>query len=161
MIQVRQVPIMGAPLYRAPAWRPARFIVSGPPRAKVGQTGALAAMGAIPLLFGAALGAGAAWVGFSTGSKEKGLLSALGYTVGSLGALGALFGVVGTLFWIGGVSLIGGEIEKMQERRESFRDQRTQEVAVPPATPSAVFPETPAFPEFPEFSDQEIREFSQ
>jgi hypothetical protein len=56
--------------------------------------------GLIPVVLGTALGAGAAWVGFSTGSREKGTLGAIGYVVGAAGALSALVGLT-TLVLLG------------------------------------------------------------
>lgn len=98
-------------------WRPAPMKLAGfqPPktlskpgrRSDLGQSKVgIAAIGALPLLLGGALGAATAWVGFSTGSREKGLLSVSGYVIGALGALGALSGLVGALLWVAGVSIL-------------------------------------------------------
>lgn len=104
------------------AWSPKPFapaVARGravPAVERLGQsTAGVAALGAVPLLLGAALGAGTAWVGFSTGSRESGILSILGYLVGSLGALAALGGTLGALLWIAGVGTAAGEIERMRQ----------------------------------------------
>ena len=54
-------------------------------------------LGAVPMLISATLGAGVAWVGFSTGSRETGLLSVLGYIFGIGGALSAVGGTIGAI----------------------------------------------------------------
>lgn len=117
---------------------------------RMGQRGAALIAGFIPLLITGALGAGTAWVGFSTGAREKGLLSVTGYVVGSLGALGALFSLLGSVLWVAGVSMIPGEMFERPTERPTFDVRREQTTTVtPPQTPS--FPEFPEFPETPEF----------
>ncbi len=105
---LRQVPVAVSPF--APAqrtvtprtWRPASMGRKGVGQSKAG----VAAFGAVPLLISATLGAGAAWVGFSTGSREKGLLSILGYVFGIGGALSAIGGTIGAVLWVAGVSIL-------------------------------------------------------
>lgn len=146
-IQIRPVALAGQAPYRMPAWRPAPMALVERP--KMGQsTAGVAAIGAIPMLLGAAWGAGAAWVGFSTGAREKGLLSILGYVVGSVGALGAIFGTLGAILWVSGVAVFGEEIQRDLQPSPS-----PVPGPVPPTTPSfSEFEQTPGFPgEFPEF----------
>lgn len=59
--------------------------------------------GFIPIALGTALGAATAWVGFRTGARERGFLSALGYIIGASGALSAFVGTT-TLVMLGVVS---------------------------------------------------------
>lgn len=96
-----------APSLRGAGYAPARWRPPTATPVRMGQDrGALAAAGAVPLLISTAMGVGLAWVGFSTGSREKGLLSILGYIFGVVGGLGAATSALGALLWIGGVSLL-------------------------------------------------------
>lgn len=155
-IQYTSVPlaISRAPLSRAPVsqrmpWRPAN-VMSGPAkRPEMGQATGIAAFGAFGLLLAAAIGAGTAWVGFSTGQREKGLLQVLGYGIGSLGALGALGGTIGALLWIAGVSMVSGEIERSKERQQEFLRQVQQTTpSVPSIPPSPPLSPAPSFSDF-------------
>ncbi len=106
----QQVAVAGAryaPALRGTGYTPARWRPTLAQPAQIAQTkGELKAAGAIPLLISAAMAGGLAWVGFSTGSREKGLLSVLGYVFGVIGGLGAATSVLGALLWVGGVSLL-------------------------------------------------------
>jgi hypothetical protein len=86
-----------APVNLAPAWRPGLGspLIARRPTLAAGDQKMRAIIGAgtLPLAFGTALGAGTAWVGFSTGSREEGFLSVLGYVVGTISALMALGGM--------------------------------------------------------------------
>lgn len=108
---LRQVPVAVSPF--APAqrtltphtWRPAAMGRKSMSQSKAG----VATFGALWFLTGAAVGAASAWVGFSTGSREKGLLSALGYVFGALGALSAVGGTLGAILFVSGVALLPEE----------------------------------------------------
>lgn len=90
-----------APVNLAPAWRPGLGspAIARRPFLGVGdqKAGAILGAGVGTLAFGTALSAGTAWVGFSTGSREEGFLSVLGYVVGSIGALMTVGGVASLL----------------------------------------------------------------
>lgn len=144
------VPTRAKPVY--PKWAPMQGRTNGP---KMGQAAGIAALAAVPLLLGAAIGAGTAWVGFSTGAREKGFLSVLGYLIGSVGALGALGGVLGTILTVAGVGILSAAEERAERSSEEFFRR----------TPSAPAPTTPSLPEFstepPSFpftSPEEIRQ---
>lgn len=96
------------------AWRPVPLTVHrmAVPARKMGQSAGIAALGAIPLLVGGAIGAGVAWVGFSAGSHSRGLLAVLGYGLGIVGALTALGGVASAALWIAGVSVVDSAVQK-------------------------------------------------
>lgn len=133
VIQIRPVPIVGLQGPRPPAWRPGAVQIR--PQNKLGQsTAGIAAAGVIPMLFTAATGAGLAWVGFSTGGREKGFLSILGYVYGVFGVLGAAGGVLGAIAWATGVSLVGEKIEQRRQERQT--------------EPDFSFPEMPDMPTF-------------
>jgi hypothetical protein len=105
-----------APVNLAPAWRPGLGspVASSLPR-KMGdgepRPGAILGAGALTLGLGTALSAGTAWVGFSTGSREEGFLSVLGYIVGSIGALTAVGGMASLLLL--GIAGISGNLPAM------------------------------------------------
>jgi hypothetical protein len=107
-------------------------------RKGVGQSKtAVAAFGAVPLLLYAAMGAGLGWVGFSTGAREKGLLSILGYVFGVFGGLAAVGGTLGSVLWVAGVSM------------------------APDSEPSSSEPAFPQEPEpFPEPWQSELQDFT-
>ena len=89
--------------FAPPAWRPARPpSPAGTPAAQLGQAGVAkgAAIGAV-LIYGA-IGAAAAYVGFSYGAEQKGFKSILGYAVGIGGGIRAALSVLGAL----GIALI-------------------------------------------------------
>src|SRR5437867_4336932 len=98
-----QVPLASPLAYRPPSYRPPFALANGP---QMGQKGTIAAMGAVPLLVGTAVSGGVAWIGFTVGSKNTGVLSVVGYAFGVLGALGAVGGLTATALWLLGVSLI-------------------------------------------------------
>lgn len=96
-------------------WRPAPMRLAGfrPPKtlSRPGQSmdqsrAGVAALGLVPILVGGTLAAATAWVGFSTGARERGLLSAAGYVIGSLGALTALFSLLGGALFLVGVNVL-------------------------------------------------------
>lgn len=99
MLQIRPVPLLG----QRNNYKPLPYRPVTPSGAALGQTGAVAALGALPLLLGAAIGGGIAWAGFSMASKNKGVAQVVGYIIGSLGALGALGGTLGAILWATGV----------------------------------------------------------
>lgn len=127
------VPTRAKPVY--PRWTPMQGRTNGP---KMGQAAGIAALATVPLLLGAAIGAGTAWVGFSTGARERGFLSVLGYLVGSVGALGALGGVLGTILTVAGVGILSAAEERAERSSEEFFRR----------TPSAQTTSTPSLPEF-------------
>jgi hypothetical protein len=65
------------------------------------------------LAIAGAIGAGAAWVGFSTGARESGILSLLGYGFGILGVVESAVSVLG----IGGVLLGYEALQKAAAER--------------------------------------------
>jgi hypothetical protein len=134
---MRQVPLAG--VAKPVPWRP---VIAQRPA--IGQDrAAVAAMGVIPMLVGAGLGAGMAWVGFSTGSRERGLLSILGYVFGAFGTLSAAGGVLGAILWVAGVSLIP----------EEQTPAPTPTAPLPPAPETLPASEPDFFREFSEFTD--------
>lgn len=141
--------ISRAPMQQRMPWRPAN-VLSGPQnRPEMGQATGIAAFGAFGLLLAAAIGAGTAWVGFSTGQREKGFLSILGYGIGSVGALGALMGTLGAILWVTGVSMVSSEIEASKERQQEFlRQMQTTTPSVPSIPPSPAPSPAPSFPDF-------------
>lgn len=130
-------PILGqVPLTKPLAYRPLAF-VGGP---KMGQKSTIAAIGTIPLLVGTAISGGIAWLGFSIGSKQKGVMSAIGYTVGVVGGLSAVGGLVATSMWLLGVSL-------MQEPTPATAPPNPTMPALPEGwmTPRTQMPQMPRF----------------
>lgn len=91
-----------APVNLAPAYRPGLGFPAIPRRLAanggggggvvVEKTSAVLGAGAATIAVGTALSAATAWVGFSTGSREQGFLSGLGYVVGAIGVLTAIGG---------------------------------------------------------------------
>lgn len=88
------------------AWHPAPAPVWRPAAKSMGQGGAALALGAVPVLFAGAMSAGLGWVGFTTGARERGLLSILGYVFGAVGALGAVGGALSGLLLLTGAAFI-------------------------------------------------------
>lgn len=90
------------------------------------KTSAILGAGAATLAVGTALSAGTAWVGFSTGSREQGFLSGLGYVIGSIGVLSAIGGVASLL--ILGIAAMSGVLP------ETVPVPAPQQPAQPPKT---------------------------
>lgn len=150
-INLVQVPLAVSrpPSYQISGWKPARAMASAQKHAEMGQLGGVAAVGALGLLLYGALGAGAAWVGFSTGAREKGFLSILGYGIGSLGALAALGGTIGAILWVAGVSMASSAIDAEKQRSAEFQQRSTDAFQRMSPAPMPTVPSTPSFPEFP------------
>jgi hypothetical protein len=77
-----------------PYWQPASILPTSRPRvlaqAVTPSPKRSAGVVAVASLISLAMGGAAAWVGFDTGARRKGLLSVLGYVVGVGGALSAV-----------------------------------------------------------------------
>ena len=110
MIQIVRVPLRGSmPSYRPLPYRPPAI------RHSLGQTaaGAVTAIGATPMLVGAAVSgvfavAGFAWVR----NTHSGFQKALGYILGGMGTIGAILGVGGALLWGNMVSAASSAISE-------------------------------------------------
>jgi hypothetical protein len=87
----RPAPMLGSLQEPQPTPKTPAPAMSGP---KMGQFGNI---GPLPALIGAAVGTGTAWVGWTVGTEKKGFLSATGYVVGVVGALGAIGGGIAFL----------------------------------------------------------------
>lgn len=115
--------------FRPPAFAPIRPSLQGallaqeaPPIVTPGQ---IKAIGTGFGLASATLGAAAAWVGFSTGSKESGLLSIAGYVIGAVGALTGLFSLIGVARL---VAVDTAEVQKMiNEAAQKARAEQQQQ----------------------------------
>jgi hypothetical protein len=129
------------------AFRPPAFAPLGPTlrgallaqeQMPVVTPGQIKAVGTGAGLISTALGAAAAWVGFRTGSKESGLLSVAGYTVGVAGAFIGLFSLIGAVRIIAIPSM---EIQQMiNEAAQRAREK--QAAAAPAPAPAAPAPRT-------------------
>ncbi len=96
MLQLQRVVLKGA----LSSYRPLPYRPPMATHPSLGQAGAVTAIGATPMLIGAAVSgvfavAGFAWVRNTTSGFQK----ALGYILGGMGAIGALIGVGGALLW--------------------------------------------------------------
>jgi len=103
----------------------------------MGQKGTIAAMGAVPLIATALVSGGISYLGFRIGTKEKGVLSVVGYVIGVVGGLGAVGSLAATALWLLGVSLIPERPPKPEA----------------PATPVPSFPGPMPAPRFPQTSE--------
>ena len=102
--------------YRPPSWRPAKVLASSVRHPEMGQAAGVAAFGAFTALMLTALAAGVAVVGYSTGQREKGFMSILGYGIGTLGGLAAVGTLLGGIAWIAGVNMVSNVIQNQQNQ---------------------------------------------
>lgn len=83
--------------FPGPALSSPHFQPPTPPAMSGPALGQLGTIGPAYSLLGIALGAGAAWTGYTVGTEKKGFQSVTGYVVGVLGAISAVGGTFALL----------------------------------------------------------------
>jgi hypothetical protein len=99
----------------------------------LGQTGFVAALGAVPMLALAGIAGVISWAGFNWASKSNDTApKILGYAIGTLAGLSALGGVISAALWAGGVYAVkaAGEASAQQsaERTQQLNAEYQQSV---------------------------------
>lgn len=157
-IQLRPVTLLGSRQnYRPMPFRPAPM-----PEKAMGQAGAVAALGIVPMLAIAGVSGLISWAAFSWAAKSKDTApKILGYTLGALGALSALGSTLGAILWGTGVYAVKAAADahaqrsatQMQQFQQSVQESQQfmnqQPSITEPFPPSMTSPTTPMSMPFP------------